>query len=167
MIFDTKHLLLIVLLMHAIELFSQEEEPDDLAPPPIKKLVEEEKKQIDSAENIKKKVELSLTLLEARLKLSEQATAEQNYRKALDYLGKYQALVEYMIQLFDQEKKQDRRFFSSIKNFEIALRRQTPRLELIRRDMPFRYAWHVQRLIRFVREARSKTLEPMLIDATG
>lgn len=154
-------------LLLAIEAISQQEEPEDLAPPPVTILVEEEKMQIDTQNNLKKKVETSLKLLEERLKASEQATNEQNYRKALDHLGKYRALVEYMIKIFDQVKKQDKRFFSAIKDFEITLRKQTPRLELIRREMPLRYGWHVQRLIRFVREARGKTLEPMLIDATG
>jgi hypothetical protein len=41
------------------------------------------------------------------------------------------------------------------------LREQTGRLEVMRRAMPSRYAFYVQKLIRFVRDARTKAIEPL------
>ena len=38
------------------------------------------------------------------------------------------------------------------------------RLEVLRRAMPSSYAFHVQRLIKAVREARTKAIEPLFDD---
>lgn len=158
---------LVGFLLSSQKAMAQDEEPLDVAPPPAKLLLAEDKKQIDTEKNIKRQVEISLKLLEEKLKSAEDLANQQNYRATLDQLGTYQALIEYMLKLFEKYDKQDGRFFNAIKDFEIALRKQTPRLELIRREIPYRYGWYVQKLIRFVREARSKTIEPMLLDATG
>jgi hypothetical protein len=50
---------------------------------------------------------------------------------------------------------------NALKKYEIGLRGLAPRLELIRRDLPARFEPYVFRLIKNVRESRTKAIEPL------
>ncbi|GIU83085.1 MAG: hypothetical protein D6687_11385 [Acidobacteria bacterium] len=152
-----------VLFMFAVmRSFGQdEEEPKDLSPPAPKILVERDKKQIDSAGNVKKQAEIAILLMEEKLQQAELSVDQQNYRDALNALGNYHALLDYSLEILIENVEKDKRTFRALKDFEISLRKHSPRLELLRRKMPYSYGWHVQKLIRIVREARTKAVEPM------
>jgi hypothetical protein len=44
------------------------------------------------------------------------------------------------------------------------LRSYTPRLELIRRDLPIKYEYYVRVLIKVLREARARAIDPLFDD---
>jgi hypothetical protein len=50
---------------------------------------------------------------------------------------------------------------NTFKRFEMALRAFTPRIELLRRELPDSYEYHVRRLLVTVRDTRAKAVEPM------
>ena len=54
---------------------------------------------------------------------------------------------------------------SSLKRFEIGLRGFAPRIERLRREVPARYELYIRTLGIYVRDARSKALEPMFGNA--
>ena len=50
---------------------------------------------------------------------------------------------------------------NNFKRIELSLRKYINRLELIRRDLPLEYEPYVRRLTKYVREARTKAVEPL------
>jgi hypothetical protein len=102
--------------------------------------------------------------MEARLKSAETLTAESNYSETLDALAGFHALLENTLGFLLKNDVANGKVQSNFKRFELALRAQTPRLELIRRELPSNYGYHVQKLIRAVRDARSKAVEPLFSD---
>ena len=46
----------------------------------------------------------------------------------------------------------------------MTLREFIPRLELLRRGLPFKYGYHVQKMIAYVVDARTEALEPLFAD---
>lgn len=154
----------VLISLFALNSFAQDEEPIDLVPPSPKVFSEEEKRQLDSTNDIKKRTELALKLMEARLVKAETATTEEDYRGALESLAGFQALLDDSLKFLSRSNNGRGKVLSSFKNLEIVLRKQTPRLEVVRRGMPYRYGWYVQKLIKAVREARSKAVEPLFSD---
>jgi hypothetical protein len=141
-----------------------DDEPKDLVPPSPKMFSQEEKKQLEAQNDAKKRTELSLDFMEARLKKAETATTEEDYRAALDALAGFHALLDDSLKFLARNNNENRKVLNSFKTLEITLRKQTPRLEVVRRGMPFKYGWYVQRLIKAVRDARSKAVEPLFGD---
>jgi hypothetical protein len=141
-------------------------QPDDseVAPPPLKSISKEEKQQLEAEPNVKKFTQLALSLMEARLKAAEAQTTENNYREALNTLGGFQILVENTLGFLSKNNMENVKVQNNLKKLELTLREQTGRLEVMRRAMPSRYAFYVQKLIRFVRDARTKAIEPLFDD---
>jgi hypothetical protein len=156
--------LALVLFLNAVA-YMQEEEPKDLVPPAPKILTEKDEEQIRNAGDIRKQAEIALLLMEEKLKEAEMEISQQNYRGTLNALGRYHALLDYSLGILVENVKKDKKTFKALKEFEISLRQHTPRLELIRREMPYSYGWYVQRLIKIVRQARAKVIEPMYGEA--
>ena len=136
----------------------------DVAPPPMKFISKEEKQQLEGEPNVKKHTLLALSLMEARLKTAETLTTENNYREALNTLGGFQILLENTLSFLSKNNIENDKVQSNLKKLELTLREQTSRLEVMRRAMPSRYAFYVHKLIRIVRDARSKAIEPLFDD---
>jgi hypothetical protein len=132
--------------------------------PPLKSISKEEKQQLDAEMNIKKFTQLALSLMEARLKTAETQTTENNYREALDTLGGFQTLLENTLGFLSKNNPENVKVQNNLKKLELTLREQTGRLEVMRRAMPSRYGFYVQKLIRIVRDARTKAIEPLFDD---
>lgn len=141
-----------------------DEPPADVAPPPFKKLSNEEKQKLEAESALKKRTQLSLELMEARLANAEKYSNEDDYRNSLENLAGFQALLENTFSYLernDLRNKADNRF----KQLEIFLRRQVPRLENMRRNMPYKYGYYVLKLMKVVRETRAKAVEPLFSDS--
>ncbi|HEX8370580.1 MAG TPA: hypothetical protein VF604_18685 [Pyrinomonadaceae bacterium] len=136
----------------------------ETAPPPLKSISKEEKQQLEAEPNVKKYTQIALTLMEARLKTAETQTNENNYPEALNTLGGFQILLENTLGFLSKNNVENNKVQNNLKRLELTLREQTSRLEVMRRAMPSRYAFHVQKLIRFVRDARTKAIEPLFDD---
>ena len=137
-----------------------DEPPKDAAPPPLKILSKEEKKLLEEETNSKKRTQLSLDLMENRLKAAETSLAENKFQQTINELGGFQALLENALNYLEQKENNNKTDYN-FKRLEIGLRRTVPRLEIIRRELPYKYGFYVQKLQKYVRDARAKAVEPL------
>lgn len=142
-----------------------DEPPKDAAPPPLRIISKEERKMLDAEQNPKKRTELSLSLLETRLKAAEDFAAQDKFQESLGELGSFQALLEDVLTYLERKDDGGSKADNNYKRLEIGLRKIISRLELVRREMPFKYGYYVLRLQKFVREARAKAIEPLFSDS--
>jgi hypothetical protein len=98
--------------------------------------------------------------MEARLKKAELLNTSESYGDVLNELGSFTALMNDTLKFLNSNDDGRGKVMTTFKRFEMALRTFTPRLELIRRDVPERFEYHVRTLLRNVRDARSKAVEP-------
>jgi hypothetical protein len=144
--------------------FAQDEIPLDVAAVPDKKFSESEKKSLENEKNVKKRTQLSIDLMESRLRTTEMLIQEPKFQEALNEIGIYQGLLEDSFKFLEQNDLKNDKVQDNFRKLEIVLRKHITRLELIRREMTYKYAWHVQKLMKFVREIRAKAVEPLFSD---
>ncbi len=154
-------LLLTFYVLLSVSLFAQEDQSEITAPPPLKTISKEEKTQLAAQNGVKKYTKLSLELMDARLAKAENFNNQQQYTQMFDQLGGFHALVDDTLDYLNKHDTDSGKILNNFKRLEISLRQFAPRLELIRRDLPFKYELYVRKLIIFVREARTKAVEPL------
>jgi hypothetical protein len=159
------YLTLLFFALFTLPTFAQVEEeiPADVVPPPIKIISKDEKTSLESqGSNIKKRTKLSLELMDLRIEKAEKSNSANDFTQSLEQLAGFNAILDNTLSflLKTDSGRSDRSFI----NFEIYLRKQIPRLETIRREMPHKYGFHVGRIMRAVREARAKAVEPIFDD---
>ncbi len=153
------------LLMSSAPVFSQEPDEDDPAPPPIRVMSKDERSQLEAKTEIKGRTKLSLELMNARLMRAEQNYAKSEFAEMYNELGGFHALMDNTLEfLFDSGQTRDTVIFN-FKRLEIGLRGFAPRLGLIRRELPLKYDPYVKVLIKYIRDARSKAIEPLFGDS--
>ena len=102
--------------------------------------------------------------MEARLVKAEQFGAREQYREMFDELGGFHALVDDTLEFLNSSNNDSGKVLNNFKRIELSLRKYITRLELIRRDLPIRYELYVRRLVRYIRDARTKAVEPLFDD---
>jgi len=137
---------------------------EDIEPPPLKLLSKTERSQLEAAAEIKPRTKLALELMEARLVKAEQFGAREQYREMFDELGGFHALVDDTLEFLNSSNNDSGKVLNNFKRIELSLRKYITRLELIRRDLPIRYELYVRRLVRYIRDARTKAVEPLFDD---
>lgn len=137
----------------------------DTAPPPLKIISKTERDQLDMAKrDVKKRTQTALELMSARLKEAELQIAQEQLDQMYKELGGFHGLMDDMMAFLEASDRDSGKVLSNFKRFEIGLRQFRPRLELIRRDIPSNYEPYVRNLIMYVRDARSKAVEPLFGD---
>jgi hypothetical protein len=134
--------------------------PANLAPPAVKVISKEEKTALAGVSDIKERTKLALELMDARLKKAEVLNSEESFGALLTELGSFHALMDDTIRFLNRNDNGSGKVMNNFKRFEMALRAFMPRIELIRRDLPDRYEYHVRKLLITVRDTRSKAVEP-------
>ena len=142
-----------------------DEPPSDAAPPPPKSIPKDEKKSLDALTDLKKRTQLSLELLENHLVKAEQLGGQNDFQNSLNELGNYQAILENALNFLNSRDDGGNKVDNNFKRLEIGLRRTVPRLEILRREMPYSYGYYVRELQKVVRDARSKALDPLFSDS--
>ena len=142
-----------------------DEPPKDAAPPPMKSIPKDERKRIEGETDIKKRTQISLDLLETHLAKAEQLTDQNEFQNALDQLSDFHAILENILNFLNSRKDGSDKVDNNFKRLEIGIRKTIPRLEIVRRGMPFSYGYYVQQIQKFVRDARSKALDPLFSDS--
>lgn len=131
----------------------------DAAPPPPKILSKEERSQLTAQTNLKNRTKLALDLMSARLTKAEALNTQGNFSEMYTELGGFHALMDDTLDFL--VKNSNGRSLDAFKRLEITLRQFAPRLGVIRRELPTEYDPYVRSLIRYLRDARSKAVEPM------
>ena len=135
---------------------------DDAAPPPPKRLTEEEKARLDALDTkVKSRTKAALDFMELRLKKAEQFNAAGDHDAMFSEMGGLHALVDNTLEYLDSKNGRRGSVQNNFKRFEIGLRKLAPRLEVIRRELPSKYEFYTRQLIIYVRDARSRAVEPL------
>lgn len=155
-----------LILFSFILTFAQDDNsmPDDVAPPPLRTISKEEKDQLASESGVKDRTSTYLDLLEARLKKAEDLSAQEDFGSALNQFGSYEGLLENMMGFLSAENKSGKALWS-FKKLELTLRQHNFRIEAVRRLMPFKYAYHVTKLQKFIRRSRATATESLFSDS--
>lgn len=157
--------LTILLLVSHCLLFAakaqDDDKPADLVPPPLSIVSKEERVQLEAQRDARKRINLSIDLMSARLTKAAEFSAKNQYKESLDELGGFQAILRNAFNFLKENDNGSRKVLNNYKRFEINLRQFMPRLELVRREMPIRYGYHVRSLMRYVRDARADAVEPL------
>jgi DNA repair ATPase RecN len=143
---------------------AQDEIPPDVAAVPDKTFTEVEKKALE-IKDVKKRTKLSIEFMETRLRTAEMLVQEPKFQDALKEIGIYQGLLEDSFDFLEQNDLKSDKVQDNFRSLELVLRKHITRLELIRREMSYKYGWHVQKLMKFVREIRAKAVEPLFSDS--
>ena len=157
-------LLLISNCMLSAASAQDDDKPKDLVPPPLSVVSKVEQEQLESLKDIKKRTELAIELMDARLLKAGELSSKNQYKESLDELGGFHALLRNAFNFLKRNDTGSRKVLNNFKKFEIKLRGFMPKLEIIRREMPVRYGYHVQTLMKYVREARADAVEPLFDD---
>lgn len=157
-------LMTVILLAFTIGAFPQEDKPpSDVVPPPLSKLSKKTVKQLQSQKSLKSRTKLVIELMRFQVASSSKKASERNFEAALEDVGKFRGLMFHMRKTLLENRGKPS--FRNNKRFEIALRRFVPSLEKIRRELPFRYGYHVKRLIKDVQEVRGDLLDSFFADS--
>ncbi len=136
----------------------------DIVPPPLALISKGETDQLNAEADMKKRTQLSLDLMENRLKKAESFSNEKKFQESLDELGGFQAIMRDALKYLQRRDTGSKKVFNNFKRFEINLRGFVPRLELMRRVMPEKFGFHVVQLMKSVRKARTNAVEPLFDD---
>lgn len=137
--------------------------PGGVVPPPLNLISDQERNDLDAERKMKGRTKLALEFMDSRIKLSELAASNEKYQESLDELGRFQALVRDTFR-FLKENEGEKGSLKNLKKFEMTLKDFIPRLEMIRRALPYKYGYHVREMINFVVDARAEALEPFFGD---
>ena len=130
------------------------------APPPVAAIPKGDRDRLESKGDIKDRTKTAVEMMNDRLSSAEKLRSAEDYDGLFRELGIFQGLVDnsldYLLRRSDGGRALD-----NLKRLEIALRTFIPRLETIRRDVPAQYEDYVDKLMKAIRDARSKATEPM------
>jgi hypothetical protein len=137
---------------------------DDLAPPPLRTITKEENAALESTVDVKARTMLALAFMNSHMLAAEDRDAKHDYDAVFHELGGFHGLLDNTLLFLTKGDRNSKKVLDNLKRFEIGLRGFTPRLEVIHRELPFRYEDYVRKLIVYVRNARSKALDPLFSD---
>lgn len=158
-------LLLVFALTLATTSRAQSVIDDEIAPPPLRLISQEEKNRLAAEVDVKKRTKLGLELMEVRLKQAETFDSNEQFDQMFVELGAFHGLMDSMLEFLNRSDKDSGKVLNNFKRFEIGLRGFTPRLALIHRELPSKYEQYVRILIKNLRNARAKAIEPLFDDA--
>lgn len=136
----------------------------ELAPPPIMTVTKDERAKLASITDVKARTKLVLELMDMHLMAAEQLNTNADFDGVFRELGGFQGLLEDSLDYLDKQNSNSNKVLDNFKRMEIGLRGFTPRIEVIHRDLPFRYEDYVRRLLHYVRDARSRAVDPLFSD---
>lgn len=133
----------------------------ELAPPPLMVMSKAERDKLDGEQGVRKRTELALSLMSARIDLAETANRRDDLNEMFSHLGAFSAIMEDTLGFLKLADTNRNRTLNNFKRLEMGLRRFSPRLELIRRELPLTHEFYVRSLLRQIRDARSRALTPL------
>ena len=140
------------------------QDDQDVAPPPLKLISKDERSRLDGVTDLKLRTKLELDMMNNRLMTAEKLHSSEDYDGVFHELGSFQGLMDDNLDYLLKRDTGNGKVLDNFKRLEIALRGFGPRLEIIRRDLPPRYEDYLRRLIKYVRDARSKAIDPQFGD---
>jgi len=162
--------LFVVSLLAAAAIAQPPPPPDDdpefdpnAAPPPVRAMSNTERTQLDNQQGLKDRTKLALALMSTRLSKAEELNAKNDHTAMYNELGGFHALMDDTLEFLEAAPRKDKTL-DNLKRFEMTLRGFAPRLALMRREIPAEYDHYVRVLLKYLRDARSKAIEPLFGD---
>jgi hypothetical protein len=143
--------------------FGQDDQ-DIMAPPPLTLISKAEQAKLDGAKGTKDRTKAALALMDTRLATAESLLAKNDFYGIFQELGAFQGLLDNQLDYLIKRDNDSGRILDNFKRLEIGLRGFTPRIESLRREMPYRFEPFVRSVGKYLRDARSKALEPLFSD---
>ena len=142
---------------------SAQDDPIDLVPPPLKMISKEERSRLDTKTDIKERTKLSIEMMTARLMAAEKFCRGDgvDFDAMFRELGVFHALIDDSIDFLNRRNTGSNKVLDNFKRLEIGLRGFSPRIEMIRRELPLRYDDYVRKLMKYVRDARTRAVDPL------
>lgn len=145
--------------------FSAASAQPDSVPPPSKVIDKAEKAKLDEVTDEKDHTILALAYMDAHLKQAEKFFEARDYYNLYVELGAFHFLMDNTLDFLLRRNTGSNKMRSNLKRYEIALRGFAPRLELIRREVDTKYEPYIFKLLKYLRETRSKAIEPLFGDS--
>ncbi len=149
----------------SLSTFAQELSPTEIAPPPLKILPKGEKERLEAEKDVKERTKLALNLMSARLKTAEELDTQNKFAEMYDELGKFHALMDYTYGFIHRSGKGTAKTLNNFKRFEIGIRAYTPRIEVVRRNLPIKYEVYLRSLLKEMRDTRGKAVDAFFDDS--
>ncbi len=152
------------LFTFSFSLLSVSAQEDETAPPPLKIVTKEERAKLDGELDLKARTKLAVEMMKFRIGAAEKLFATEDFDGMFRDLGHFRGLLDYTLGFLEKEDAKLNKTLDNYKRVELTLRSVTPRLETIRRDLPLRYEDYVRELLIYIRDARTKAIEPLFSD---
>lgn len=134
-------------------------QPDSVPPPP-KVIDKAEKEKLEAVTDEKDRTILALSLMDEHLKQAEKYFAAEDLTNLYVELGAFHYHMDNALDFLLRRNTGSSKMRNNLKRYEIGLRGFTPRLELIRREVQPRYEPYIFGLLKQLRDARSKAIDP-------
>jgi hypothetical protein len=151
---------LFALLALAANTPAQTDDQLDSVPPPPAIVTKEERANLAAQSDLKAKTKLALEYMNTRLAEAERLNATNDFDGLFRELGRYRGLLDHTLGFLHIGNQDDKKVLDNYKRLEISLRSSMIRIEAIRRELPVRYEDYVHGLVKYLRSAREKALEP-------
>jgi hypothetical protein len=148
------------IILSAIPVLAQDG-PIDLAPPPVRVVTKDERARLGQESDVKSRTKLALDLMNVHLADAEKLNSAEDFDGVFRSLGCFHGLLDNTLEYLVENNTNSGKVLDNLKRLEIGLRAFTPRLESIRRELPLRYEDYVRSLMTYVRDARTRAIEPM------
>ena len=145
-------------------LFAQQLSPSEMPPPPLKILSLPEKKMLDGETDVKKRTALALEMMNFRIQKAEECDSHNDFSQMYSELGGFHALMDYALNFLNRSNSSSSKNLGNFKKYEMGLRGFPSRIELLRRELPVKYEYYLSDLLKDIRDARSKAIEPFFSD---
>lgn len=164
-----RHVLLVLLALILTTCFAPallaQEDDTDAAPPPIKAVPKPEKDELAAEPSLKDRTKVSLEFMDGHIAAAEKLSDQHDANGAFKQLGMFEALMDDSVGYLVQKDPNSNKTLDALRKLEIGLRAFMPRLETIRRILPLNCDDYVRKLMKNLREARAKTVDPMFSDS--
>jgi hypothetical protein len=136
----------------------------DSAPPPVKRMSKNEGQTLFAENSPKDRVNLALKFMDQRVSQAESLAKSGDYMGMYDQLGAFQAIMDDTLNYLLRQPQQKGNVLDALKKYEIGLRKLAPRIGVILRELPPNFDPYVRLLLKYIRDARSKAVEPLFGD---
>lgn len=150
-------------LIFSIPIAAQDGVPDTI-PPPSQAIPRSERVKLDEQIDVKARVRLSSDLMAAHLTAAEKHFRSGAFDEMFRELGPFHALVDDSLAYLRPRGGISTKTADALRKLEFQFREFLPRLESIRRELPFAYEEYVRNLIRHVRNSRAAALDRLFSD---
>lgn len=141
-----------------------QDDSEELAPPPIRAVAKEDQVRLGAETDMKGYTKLAIEFINRRMSEAEALNAKQDLTGMFREFGYLHGLVDTTLDKLIRSSDGSEGSLYNLKRFDLGLRSIIPRIERIRRDLPYSYEPFVRKLIKIIQDAREKALEPMFED---